>query len=165
MRALWTGEPVTYDGRFFQLHDARQRPVPTRRIPILVGGVGTRTLELVRAHADWWNVPVHELGKLDDRRPSAGGAGVSVQTMVALGPSESERGAITALAERRFGPAGTGMGPVVGTADELADHFGVLRDRGVERFYVWFADFAPPDTLARFADVIAEVAGEPTATS
>jgi alkanesulfonate monooxygenase SsuD/methylene tetrahydromethanopterin reductase-like flavin-dependent oxidoreductase (luciferase family) len=165
MRALWTGEPVTYDGRFFRLHDARQRPVPMRRIPILIGGVGPRTLELVRTHADWWNVPVHEIGKLDDRRPSAGDAGVSVQTMVALVPSEAERAEVTALAERRFGPAGSGMGPVVGTAGELADHFARLRDRGVDRYYVWFADFAPPETLSRFADVIAEAAGEPTARS
>ena len=49
MRALWTGEPVTYDGRFFRLHDAQQNPAPTRPIPIVVGGVGTRTLEVVRA--------------------------------------------------------------------------------------------------------------------
>ena len=42
MRALWTGEPVTYDGRFFRLRDAQQRPAPTRPIPIVVGGVGPR---------------------------------------------------------------------------------------------------------------------------
>ena len=65
IRALWTGEPVSYEGRFFQLHEARQRPVPTGPIPIVVGGAGSRTLALVREHADWWNVPVHMLDRLD----------------------------------------------------------------------------------------------------
>jgi hypothetical protein len=30
-----------------------------------------------------------------------------------------------------------------------------LHARGVERFYIWFADFAPVATLDRFAEVIA----------
>jgi alkanesulfonate monooxygenase SsuD/methylene tetrahydromethanopterin reductase-like flavin-dependent oxidoreductase (luciferase family) len=154
LRALWTGEPVDHDGRFFRLHQAQQRPVPTRRIPIIVGGIGRRTLELVRTHADWWNVPVHEIGRIEERRPLAGDARISVQTMVALVPSEAERAEVAAVVDRRFGRGGMGMQPVVGTVDELADHFGALRARGVERFYVWFADFAPPDTLTRFADVI-----------
>ncbi len=154
MRALWTGEPVTYEGRFFRLHEARQRPVPTRRIPIVVGGVGVRTLAVVRAHADWWNVPLHELHRLDERRDLAGDARVSVQTMVALVPAEADRAAVTETVTRRFGASGMGRSIVVGTVDELATYFAAQRDRGVERHYVWFADFAPPATLERFAEVI-----------
>jgi alkanesulfonate monooxygenase SsuD/methylene tetrahydromethanopterin reductase-like flavin-dependent oxidoreductase (luciferase family) len=154
MRALWTGERVSYDGRFFRLRDAQQRPAPTRSIPIVVGGVGDRTLELVRRHADWWNVPMHELGKLDERRARAGDARVSVQVMVALVPSEGERAAVTELVARRFGTSGMGQYVAVGTPGELAAHFAGMRARGVERFYVWFADFAPPETLHRFGEVI-----------
>jgi alkanesulfonate monooxygenase SsuD/methylene tetrahydromethanopterin reductase-like flavin-dependent oxidoreductase (luciferase family) len=61
--------------------------VPAGHIPVTVGGVGERTLEIARAHADWWDPPIHHR-------------------------------------------------------------------RGVERFYVWFADFAPVPTLERFAEVI-----------
>jgi alkanesulfonate monooxygenase SsuD/methylene tetrahydromethanopterin reductase-like flavin-dependent oxidoreductase (luciferase family) len=154
IRALWTGEPVTYEGRFFRLRDAQQRPAPTRPIPIVVGGVGERTLELVRAHADWWNVPVHQLDRLDERKGRIGSARVSVQTMVALVPTEADRAAVTGLVARRFGGSGLGDTIVVGTAGELATHFAALRRRGVERFYVWFADFAPPGTLRRFGEVI-----------
>ena len=159
IRALWTGEPVTYDGRFFQLRDAQQRPVPGK-IPILVGGVGPRTLELVRRHADWWNVPIHALDKLDERRDRVGDARVSVQEMVALLPSESDRPAVTDVLKRRFGATIMGRTAVVGTADQVAEHYRELAARGIERFYVWFADFAPPDTLARFAEVI-DLAAEP----
>lgn len=159
VRALWTGEPVTYDGRFFQLRDAQQRPAPTRRIPIVVGGVGPRTLELVREHADWWNVPVHRLDRLDERRDQVGDARVSVQNMVALLPSEADRAAVTDQVTRRFGPKPMGGTAVIGTADEVAEHYTGLRARGIERFYVWFADFAPPDTLRRFGEVIETVRG------
>ncbi len=157
IRALWSGDPVTYEGRFFRLRDAQQRPVPTRPIPVVVGGVGPRTLELVRRHADWWNVPMHELDKLDERKSRVGDARVSVQTMVALVPSEAERAAVTESIARRFGPTGMGQYVVLGTAEELACHFEALRKRGVERFYVWFADFAPPETLRRFGEVIGAV--------
>jgi len=157
VRALWTGEPVTYEGRFFRLREARQRPVPTRPIPIVVGGAGDRTMALVRAHATWWNVPIHQLDRLDGGRERAGAARVSVQAMVALVPDEAQREQVTATVRRRFGATGMGGMVAVGTVPELAAHFAALRDRGVERVYTWFADFAPPDTLARFAEVIAAV--------
>jgi hypothetical protein len=54
------------------------------------------------------------------------------------------------------------MQPVIGTGPELADHFGRLGDRGVERAYAWFCDFAPPDTLTAFG---AEVIGPLGASS
>jgi alkanesulfonate monooxygenase SsuD/methylene tetrahydromethanopterin reductase-like flavin-dependent oxidoreductase (luciferase family) len=151
MRALWSGEPVHHEGHHFTLVGAQQRPIPTRRIPITIGGTGVRTLALVRDYADWWNVPLHQLDRLDERRSQAGDTRVSMQQMVALVPSESERAEVHATAMRRFG----GMGPVIGTEPELVDHFLALTARGVERFYVWFADFAPVKTVERFAGVIA----------
>jgi hypothetical protein len=54
------------------------------------------------------------------------------------------------MAERRYHYAR----PVVGTGPELLDHFGALAARGVERVYCWFADFAPPDTLAAFGESV-----------
>ena len=155
VRGLWSGEPVTHDGRFFHLRAARQRPTPTRPIPIVVGGVGPRTLALVREHADWWNLPIYALDRLDELKDQIGGARVSLQTMVALLADESDRAEVTELVARRFGPMGKDV--AIGTADQLAAHFRSLRSRGVDRFYVWFTDFAPPDTLRRFADVLAQL--------
>jgi hypothetical protein len=43
----------------------------------------------------------------------------------------------------------------VGDGPELVDACGELRDRGVERGYTWFTDFAPPEVLEAFgAEVI-----------
>jgi alkanesulfonate monooxygenase SsuD/methylene tetrahydromethanopterin reductase-like flavin-dependent oxidoreductase (luciferase family) len=152
VRALWTGETVDFDGEFHHLTSAALAPVPLSTIPVLVGGSGPRTMDVVARHADWWNVPVHQLHRLDDMRGRAGRARVSLQQMVALVPDESERAQVTELAERRF--PGYGSGLVVGNADELAELFAGMAAKGVERFYVWFADFAPKPTLIRFGEQV-----------
>jgi alkanesulfonate monooxygenase SsuD/methylene tetrahydromethanopterin reductase-like flavin-dependent oxidoreductase (luciferase family) len=155
VRALWAGEVVDHDGEFHRFTGAAQAPLPLGRIPIVVGGTGPRTLEVVAEHADWWNLHVGDVGRLDELRPRVGAARVSVQDMVGFVPSEAERAEVAGLAARRFGWGG----PTVGTAAELVDHFGELAERGVERAYVWFTDFAPPATLAAFgAEVIAPLA-------
>jgi alkanesulfonate monooxygenase SsuD/methylene tetrahydromethanopterin reductase-like flavin-dependent oxidoreductase (luciferase family) len=157
VRALWTGEPLEFDGEFFHVHGGRQLPVPTREIPIVIGGTGPRTMELVAQHATWWNVPVHQLDRLDTLRDRAGSARVSTQQLVAFIPSESERAEITATAQKRFGSFGSG--PVIGTGNEIVDFYASTVAQGVERFYVWFTDFAPPETLAAFgSEVIAQLA-------
>jgi alkanesulfonate monooxygenase SsuD/methylene tetrahydromethanopterin reductase-like flavin-dependent oxidoreductase (luciferase family) len=152
LRLLWTGDPVDFAGEHFTLRGAQQRPTPLTRIPITIGGAGKRTLELVRAHADWWNVPVNQLDLLDHRKELAGDARVSVQQLVAFVPDESARADITATANRRFGGYGS---LVIGNVDELRDHFAALQARGVDVLYTWFTDFAPVETLARFAEVTA----------
>jgi alkanesulfonate monooxygenase SsuD/methylene tetrahydromethanopterin reductase-like flavin-dependent oxidoreductase (luciferase family) len=155
VRRLWSGDVVDFAGEHFTLTGAQQLPTPTGPIPITIGGVGTRTLALVREHADWWNLPIHELERLDELRDQVGDARVSVQAMVALVPDEARREDVTQLARKRFGMGAMGRNLAIGTAEELVGHFDGLAARGVERFHVWFADFAPPDTLERFAAVIA----------
>lgn len=154
MEALWTGEPVDVTGEHFTLVGAQQLPVPTAPIVTTIGGVGARTLDLVRRHADWWNLPVHQLDRLEELRDRAGDARVSVQVMMALVPSDSERDEVTSMVRQRFGTAGLGARVLIGTAPELAERLAELADRGVERIYPWFADFAPPETLALFGEVI-----------
>ncbi|HEX6422496.1 MAG TPA: LLM class flavin-dependent oxidoreductase [Acidimicrobiales bacterium] len=155
VRGLWSGEVVDHRGEHFTLDGAQQRPVPTRRIPVTIGGTGKGTLALVRRHADWWNVPVHQLDRLDAVRDQAGGARVSVQAAVCLLGGEEERPAVTETVERRFRGTPMGRHMVVGTAPQLVEHFAGLRRKGVERVHVWFADFAPVETLQRFSAVTA----------
>jgi alkanesulfonate monooxygenase SsuD/methylene tetrahydromethanopterin reductase-like flavin-dependent oxidoreductase (luciferase family) len=151
LKALWSGETVDYDGTFHRLRGAMQVPGPVGKIPVVIGGTGPKTLALVREYADWWNVPVTQLDLLDRSRPLAGDTRVSIQQTVAYVGRDAGRDVVAEQAARRFGT----MTPVIGTGTELTDHFGGLSDRGVERVYAWFSDFAPPDTLAAFgAEVI-----------
>jgi alkanesulfonate monooxygenase SsuD/methylene tetrahydromethanopterin reductase-like flavin-dependent oxidoreductase (luciferase family) len=156
VRALWAGDRVDFDGRYHQLRGARQEPRPLVHIPIVIGGVGTKTLALVREFADWWNVHIGHIHRIEELRPQVGRARVSIQQTVALVPPGGDRDAVAALAQRRFGYSR----PVVGTGRELVEHYGQLAERGVERVYTWFCDFAPPETLAAFGEeVIAPLRG------
>ncbi len=132
--------------------DLVQQPVPEHPIPLVLGGTGKRTMELVRQYAHWWNVPSHQLDRLPELLPTIGSARASVQQMVGFVGEDADRDAVTEVSRRRFGHLGDGLR--CGDAAELADHFGALAAQGVERFYVWFADFAQPQTLAEFADTV-----------
>lgn len=156
LRAFWAGETIDYDGEFHHMEGARQAPVPLTKIPIVIGGVGKKTLALVREHADWWNVHIGMIDRVPELKDQVGDARVSIQQMVAFVPDEASRAGITEAALRRFGASR----PVIGTGAELVDHFAGLQDQGVERVYAWFCDFAPADTLAGFgAEVVAPLAG------
>ena len=50
---------------------------------------------------------------------------------------------------------------MIGRPPELAEHFAGLHARGVDRFYAWFADFAPPETLQAFGEAIAALSAAP----
>jgi alkanesulfonate monooxygenase SsuD/methylene tetrahydromethanopterin reductase-like flavin-dependent oxidoreductase (luciferase family) len=155
IKALWAGEKVTYEGAFHRLRDVVLAPRPLGKIPVLIGGSGPKTLALVREFADWWNLDIRHLDKLgteafDDLRAQVGKARVSIQQMVAYVPDEAQRQAITDGAMRRFGYSK----PTIGAGPELLDHFANLNQRGVERAYVWFCDFAPPETVAAFGEAV-----------
>ena len=155
LHACWSGEVFDYDGRFIHVRGGQQLPTPLTRIPVVIGGTGPRMMKLVAKHADWWNVPIHQLDRLDDMRANAGSARVSVQERIVFIADDADRVAIVEQATRRFGT----MGTVVGNAEQLVAHYRERAELGVERFYTWFSDFAPPSTLEAFgARVISALA-------
>jgi alkanesulfonate monooxygenase SsuD/methylene tetrahydromethanopterin reductase-like flavin-dependent oxidoreductase (luciferase family) len=57
LRALWSGETVTRNGRFVQLERARTRPAPgPGRPPLAIAAARPRALGVVARHADVWDV-------------------------------------------------------------------------------------------------------------
>jgi alkanesulfonate monooxygenase SsuD/methylene tetrahydromethanopterin reductase-like flavin-dependent oxidoreductase (luciferase family) len=114
----------------------------------------------VARYADWWNCPSYAFDRLDQLRPLAGTARISSQHPVGLAATPEDVPAVRALAERRFGGWG---GLITGTAPDIAGQLAGLANRGVERFYLQFSDFATPGTLARFGDeVIPQLKARPS---
>jgi alkanesulfonate monooxygenase SsuD/methylene tetrahydromethanopterin reductase-like flavin-dependent oxidoreductase (luciferase family) len=131
---------------------ASQVPRREHQIPLILGGTGRRMMELVRSYADWWNLPANHLHRLPELAPKAGTARLSIQQMVGFVRSGSDPDKVREVSTRRFGNLGSGL--VCGDADELIQHFAGLAAQRVERFYVWFADFAVPDSLHEFGESV-----------
>jgi F420-dependent oxidoreductase-like protein len=56
-RGMFDNETFTFDGKFYSVADARVRPRPQRRIPIMIGGSGEKkTLRMVAELADLCNI-------------------------------------------------------------------------------------------------------------
>jgi alkanesulfonate monooxygenase SsuD/methylene tetrahydromethanopterin reductase-like flavin-dependent oxidoreductase (luciferase family) len=74
VRALWTEKKVTYKGRYFSVNDAYCEPKPDPVPPILIGGTGSRMLNLIARYADGWNAAwispeeYRQLGALLDQK-------------------------------------------------------------------------------------------------
>ncbi|WP_156685894.1 LLM class flavin-dependent oxidoreductase [Mycobacterium sp. Marseille-P9652] len=131
---------------------APQAPRRSHPIPLVLGGTGRRMMGVVRRYADWWNLPVNHLDRLPALAPSAGSARVSVQLMVGFVGAGGDPDKVREVSTRRFGHLGSGL--MCGDADELTGRLTALAAHGVGRFYVWFADFALPDTLREFGESV-----------
>jgi probable F420-dependent oxidoreductase len=66
LRRLWTGEPVSFDGRFHKITDAGIKPPPVRKsIPVWFGGVSEASKDRVARTGDGW-IPVLTADKAED---------------------------------------------------------------------------------------------------
>lgn len=154
---LFRGEPFTHHGRFYDLDNAQQQPVPVNgSIPILIGGGGPKlTLPIVARYADWWNCPAYDVYRLAEIRPLVGRARVSSQHVIGLAASSAAVDDVTAITHKRYADWGS---LITGTPDTVTEALIGLARQGVERFFLPFSDFAPPETLERFgAEVIPNV--------
>ena len=79
-------------------------------------------------------------------RAKVGTARLSTQNRVTYIAPDADRAEVEGTAQRRFGD----VGRLVGDGGELVTQFRSLNDRGIDRFYAWFTDFAAPETLAGF---------------
>ena len=142
---MLSGRCIDYEGRYFQLRGAIQRPTPVHgSVPVTIAGVGALTMPLVHRHADWWNVPASAADRVAEYVALAGRVRVSVQIPVGLARSSAELAEVRDQTERRFGHWG---GLVVGTPDQVTAELAERARLGVGRFHVQLHDFGRAETV------------------
>lgn len=177
-RLLREDEPVTFEGQFYQLHDAVLLPRPQRAggPRILIGGSGPkRTLPLVARYADIWNGTFISASEYQQRQTTLDGllraAGrkpedvkrtVMCGSVFARDEAELER----LLAARRQRPelAGKSLdevgvalaerGVIVGTPDTFIERLRAFADAGAKEIMVQWLDLDDMERLRAFTESV-----------
>jgi F420-dependent oxidoreductase-like protein len=147
IRRLFDEESVTFEGRYYQLREARCEPRPLGRPRIWIGGMGERRLlRIVAQRADGWNVPfiapevfaaknavLNEWCEREGRDPRAIMRTVNLGLALAADEADARRKR-EALAEQ-FGSMLSFLEPgmLIGTPQQVIDRVAAYHDAGAER--------------------------------
>ena len=177
MKALFTGNSTTYNGRFYSVTDATCRPAPVQAPwpRIWVGGGGERrTLRIVAEHADAWNVPAippeEYAHKLDVLREHCADVGrdydeiektMETRVLVTDDPGDTDRivdwflywqrTADRELPDRAELAERLKRMYLLGSVEECVAGVQRYVDAGVEHFTIYFLDYPSTNSLERFA--------------
>ena len=150
-RLLQIDAPASFDGQYYQLHEAVLLPRPQRPggPPLLIGGNGPlRTLPLVARFADEWNavlIPAARFaelsarldGLLAERGRPASAVRRSMMTGIVFGRDQAE---LRTVLNGRDADELREQGLVVGTPGEVQEQLGGLASVGVQRVMLqWLA--------------------------
>jgi alkanesulfonate monooxygenase SsuD/methylene tetrahydromethanopterin reductase-like flavin-dependent oxidoreductase (luciferase family) len=164
---MLAGERVSFDGAHYALKDVPNIPAPATRPPVIVGGGGARTLELVAKYADWWNCPTYSLDALEPKiallHETCARVGrdpatirLSTESVLALAPTERDLPEVAALAERRFGGGGWGLhaSEHIGTPETVVRRLREAVGMGVTFFVFFLHDRVSRSTLQLLAEEV-----------
>ena len=160
LRGLLHDEVSTFEGKWFQLQDARNEPRPLQaKLPIWVGGGGEkRTLRIAAQYADAWNVPfispeefARKRGVLHQHCADVGRDPAEVRCTVNVGMAYTEQ----SLAEQ-FGRIKDMVRPGVlfGSDEQMLDRIGEYVEAGAEQINIAMRAPFDPDALERFAKAV-----------
>jgi F420-dependent oxidoreductase-like protein len=160
LRGLLHDEVTSFDGRWFQLHDARNEPRPVQaKVPIWVGGGGERkTLRIAAKYADGWNVPfispeefARKRDVLHQHCEDVGRDAAEIRCTVNVGMAFDEE-SIT----QQFGRIKDAVRPGVlfGTEEQILDRAGQYVEAGAEQINIAVRTPFDPEALERFAKAV-----------
>lgn len=172
--SLWATEPgntYSFKGQYYELVDSPALPKPTQSpLPVIVGGKGAKRTPLLAArYASEFNVPFPDPGTLPGLFRNVREACVelgrdpddmvySTALVVAAGPDEASVARRAAAIGRE--PAELRENGLAGTASEIVDRIGALREQGVERFYLQVLDLHDLDHLDFIAREVVPQVGD-----
>ncbi len=158
LRLLWTGEPVDFKGRYYQLEHAMCRPMNEHLARIWVGGLATRMVRLAAEFADGWNAWNPTLEKFRARMrifretvQTDKRLDVSAEITMIVGKTSNEVRRKMDDYERRGGGQFDGV-KLSGTVEECVRSLREFRDAGVQHFVLSLPGGRNPETLTLIAE-------------
>ncbi|MFG1644390.1 LLM class F420-dependent oxidoreductase [Amycolatopsis sp. NPDC049252] len=162
--ALWTGNPVTFEGRYYGTDGAVNQPTGVQRPhpPVMIAGGGEKvTLRLVARYGDLCNVQEspgevrRKYGILARHCEEVGRdystiTKTSTSYCIIAGTDEEARAAIPPWAPLVF-PGELAEYGLIGTVDTIRERLEGYREAGVDELIVGFHDALDPGTLRTFA--------------
>ncbi len=147
---MWGPGSPRFEGKTITVDEATCYPRPLQeRIPILVGGSGEkRTLKLVARHADACNF----FGDVDSVRHKLA---VLHEHCAAEGRDPAEVRVTHLGAARVIAPGEARDGQGAATVEEHVGRYRELAEAGVQTAIVGLSDAAGPESVSRFAEVVA----------
>jgi len=166
IKALWSEERTTFNGRHYHIEDAYCNPKPIQKPhpPIIIGGSGEKhLLRVVAELADEWNCPASNAWEFDRKLNALHNhckeigrditeIVISEQTVCVVAKDKAELEEKLPKAKKRYGFFGdiekTG---IIGTPDQCIERINKKVERGVGKFTIFFSDIMKPETLKFFA--------------
>lgn len=164
LRRLWTGQPVTHAGRFYELDGITLSPAPSKpRLELWLGGRAPAALRRIGRIADGWLgsfVGPEELGRgVELIRASAREAGRTIDedhygTSIFAAPSADEIDGPLAALLARGRPELRREDHVTTSLDELRTLLWRFREQGATKFVLLPAARDPHAWLERLREVV-----------
>ncbi len=163
IRAMWTQEEATYEGKYFQVKGAINQPkgVQKPRIPMLIGGGGEKvTLKLVAQYGDACNVNgdlatiKHKFDIIKDHCQAVGRdysqiSRTSTTVCSIADTDEQALNQIPAPMRQMFGDRMSGG--LIGSPDTIRQRLNEFEEAGIQELIIGFANRTNPDQIRRFA--------------
>jgi F420-dependent oxidoreductase-like protein len=161
LRGLLHENVTTFEGRWFNVHEARNEPRPLQaRIPIWVGGGGERrTLNIAARYADGWNVPfvspeqfAHKREVLHGHCADAGRDAAEITCAVNVGLAWTDESL-----QRQFGAIADFVRPGVltGSLDDVVKRVDEYVAAGADQVNIALRAPFDVDALERFSAALA----------
>jgi alkanesulfonate monooxygenase SsuD/methylene tetrahydromethanopterin reductase-like flavin-dependent oxidoreductase (luciferase family) len=156
IKAMWTQERATFEGRHYSVREAFCEPKLVPMPPVVVGAFKPRMLRLAARYADWWNVsstgPDKYRAMVEELERACAEAGRDPSTVgrswvggCACAPTQQEA---EAFAAGLYGPDhASGDYDFVGTPAQLLDQMRPLIDLGITYFILDCGGFPDLTTL------------------
>ncbi|WP_432940533.1 TIGR03560 family F420-dependent LLM class oxidoreductase [Kribbella sp. CA-253562] len=164
IRSLWTNDVTTFDGTYYQLVEAVNRPrgVQQPHIPLMIAGGGEKvTLKIVAEYADACNLmasPAEVERKLGILRKHCAAVGAdfdrirrTVTTACLITGSDEEAQRALAPETGLFYPGDFGSYLLYGTADTVRRRIAAYEEAGVQELVIGFHDGLDPEAIRGFA--------------